>query len=102
MVIINLAGRCFDFAKTMRQGSGDHHADSIQKHQDRSLRTIEFKTRHEKVNHLHISNHILKITNDIKLQNCLLTYQYLNDKLPARLINNHTVCPLASLHHHRS
>ena len=64
------------------QGSADH-VDSIQKLQDRALRTIEFKNKHDDVNPLYISNHILKITDNIKLQNCLLTHQYLNDQLPA-------------------
>ena len=64
------------------QGSADH-VDSIQKLQDRALRTIEFKNRHDDVNPLYISNYILKITDNIKLQNCLLTHQYLNDQLPA-------------------
>ena len=63
------------------QGSENHIA-SIQKLQNRALRTIEFKNKDDDVDPLYVSNYVLKLTDFIKLQNCLLTHQFLNNQLP--------------------
>ena len=63
------------------QGTGKH-IDNIQKLQDRAMRTIAFKNKLTNPDPIYKANHILKIHDLIKLQNCTLTHEFLNDQLP--------------------
>ena len=73
------------FSSHMIYGSqiwGQGCTENIQKLQNRALRTIEFKNKHTDVDPLYAQTRILKLKDYIKLQNCLLIHQYLNDRLP--------------------
>ena len=63
------------------QGNGKH-IENIQKLQHRAMRTIEFKSKYTNPDSIYIANHILKLRDFIKLQNCILTHEFLNDQLP--------------------
>ena len=63
------------------QGSGKH-IENITKLQNRAMKTIEFKNKYTNPNPLYSANRILKIQDFIKLQNCILTHEFLNNLLP--------------------
>ena len=69
------------------QGNGKH-IDNIQKLQDRAMRTIDFKSKYTNPDPIYTANHILKFRDFIKMQNCVLTHEFLNNNLP-ECFNNH-------------
>ena len=69
-------------------GQVSQNVQNIQKLQDRAMRTIDFKDKFTNPDPIYVSNNILKLTDLVKLYNCLLTHQYLNNELPD-CFNNH-------------
>ena len=69
-------------------GQVSQNVKNIQKLQDRAMRTIDFKNKFTNPDPIYTSNNILKLSDFVKLQNCLITHQYLNNELPD-CFNNH-------------
>ena len=63
-------------------GQASQNVQNIQKLQDRAMRIIDFKNKYTNPDPIYVSNNILKISDLVKLHNCLLTHQYLNNELP--------------------
>ena len=57
--------------------------DKISRLQNRALRIINFVDFRANPNPLYINDRILKLGDQIRLQNCLFVHDYLNDSLPA-------------------
>lgn len=62
---------------------GGLHIDKISRLQNRALRIINFEDFHANSNPLYIATNILKLRDQIRLQNCLFVHDYLNELLPA-------------------
>ena len=58
------------------------HINKIQTLQNKAMRIISFKTSYVSSGPLYIENNIIKFKDLVKLNNCLLVYDFLNNKLP--------------------
>ena len=59
------------------------HVNRISRLQNRAMRIINFETYDANPDPLYKSNKVLKLEHFIKLQNCLLIHDYMNNTLPS-------------------
>ena len=72
------------------------YTDKIQTIQNTALRIISFADFNAEINQLYNNHKILKIHDQITLQNCLFIHDYLNNKLPSSF--NNTFCKVNQIH----
>ena len=63
-------------------GQDSINTRTIQKLQDSALRIINFQNFRDSANPLYIKEQVLKLDDEVKMQNCLLLYDFIHGQLP--------------------
>ena len=80
----------------LKSGGIKKYIDKIQTIQNNAVRIISFAEFNAETDHLYNNHNILKIHDQITLQNCLFVHDYLNNRLPSSF--NNTFCKTSQIH----